>query len=392
MEVACPAAPGVDSTGPILIEGAQHAAYTMLVHVLASDHPGPGPVPRRLLVFVPNWVGDVVMATAALRALRGAFGPSRIVHLMRSYVAEVLAGANLCDDMRFWPASSAGYGSLIRSLRRERFDTAVLFTNSFRSALLARLSGARRRVGYARDARGWMLTDRLYPPREGGRFVPMSALDYYNAIARHMGCTDVGDRLYLATTPADEASIDARLGPGPVQRPLVVLNPGSNYGTAKRWPPEYYAALSDALSEQCGARVIASLAPGERDVADRIRREARRPIDVFIDPPLGLGPLKALIRRCDLLVTNDTGPRHFAAAFGRPVLTVFGSSDPAWTDTRFAGERIARLSLDCQPCMERECPLKHHQCMKDLCPEPVIAMAAAILEKSKRPLAGALAR
>ncbi|HVP12000.1 MAG TPA: lipopolysaccharide heptosyltransferase II [Phycisphaerae bacterium] len=343
----------------------------------------------RILVFVPNWVGDVVMATAAMRAIRQRFAKARTVHLMRPYVADVLAGAGLGDEMAFWPAGAAQnsllrLAGLVRQLRRERFDLAVLFTNSFRSAMVARLASVRRRVGYDRDGRGWLLTDRLTPPKDGRQYVPVPALDYYNDLARHVGCDDPGDRLTLATLPADEAAIDARLGESAESRalrgrPLVALNPGANYGSAKCWPAESYAAVSDALVERYGARVVASLGPKEREIADRLKAAARQPIDVFVDPPLGLGPLKALIRRCDLLITNDTGPRHFAAAFDVPVVTVFGSSDPAWTDTRFAKERIVSLDLECQPCMERTCPLGHHNCMRQLKPEAVLEKVAELL-------------
>ncbi|MEK6642479.1 MAG: lipopolysaccharide heptosyltransferase II [Planctomycetota bacterium] len=342
-------------------------------------------MPASILVSVPNWVGDVVMATAALRSIRQRFGSSRIVHLMRPYVGDVLAGTGFADSDVYWPdrkAKSAPRSTveLIRRLRRERFDLAVLLTNSFRSAMVARLAGANRCVGYAREGRGWLLTDRL-KPRVGtdGKFSPVPALDYYNDVARHLGCDDVSDRLELATKPTDETAIDARLGAMDSERPLVVLNPGANYGSAKCWPAEYYAEVADTLIRRHGARVVASLSPTERPIAERLAAAAKEPLEIFVDPPLGLGPLKALVRRCQLLITNDTGPRHFAAAFDVPVITVFGSSDPAWTVTRFARERTVMLNLECQPCMERECPLEHHNCMKELPALMVIAQAAEVL-------------
>ncbi len=336
----------------------------------------------------------MVMATAALSAIRRRFATSQVTHLMRSYVAEVLEGLGLCDDVLFWPEASrpaengrvrmpGGLVGLVRELRRRRYELALLLTNSFRSALVARLAGIGRRVGYARDGRGWLLSDRLVAPRRDGEFVPVPALDYYNELARRVGCEDVGDRLVLATTPEDEAAIDRRLGGMENDRPLVALNPGANYGSAKCWPAEHYAALADALVRRHGARVVASLGPKERWIAERLRASAAEAIEVFIEPPLGLGPLKALVRRCDVLVTNDTGPRHFAAAFGAAVVTIFGSSDPAWTETRYAGERIVKLSLECQPCMERVCPLKHHNCMNQLAPEMVLKEVEAVLASRK---------
>lgn len=346
--------------------------------------------PGRILISVPNWVGDVVMATAALSAIRHRYPSAWITHLQRRYVAPVLADLDFANETLYWPEADPAPGmprtlmGLVRRLRRDRYDLTLLLTNSFRSALCSYLSGARRRVGYARDGRSILLTDRISPRKTGGRFIPAPALDYYNDIARFVGCQEVSDQLILATSPTDEATIDERLGAASADRPLVVLNPGANYGSAKCWPAEKYAALADQLIDRYNARVIASLSPTEREIADRLAEAVRRRIEIFVDPPLGLGPLKALIRRSKLLITNDTGPRHFAAAFGVPVITIFGSSDPAWTDTRFAKERIVKLNLDCQPCMERECPLNHHHCMKLLEPEMVLERVAEFLTPPHR--------
>jgi heptosyltransferase-2 len=335
---------------------------------------------QRILVFVPNWVGDVVMATPALQSIRARFPNARIVHLMRSYVADVLRGTSFGNEVAFWSSGGpGGFARMIWELRRERFDMAVLLTNSFRSAMVAWMAGATERVGYVRDRRGPLLTKRLAPVRQGRRFVPLPALDYYNELAVAVGCGPPGLKMELATVPSDESEIDARLGDVDTRRPLVVLNPGANFGWAKCWPADYYAALADRLVEEYGARVIASLVPRERAIGDRLKAAARRPIEVFADPPLGIGPLKALIKRADLLVTNDTGPRHFAAAFGTPVVTIFGSSDPQWTDTRYARERIVRLHLECQPCMKRVCPLKHHNCMQHLLPDMVMEKIGELL-------------
>ncbi len=342
--------------------------------------------PESILISIPNWVGDVVMATPALDAVRRRFPKARITHLMRPYVADVLAGAGLADDALFWPAGGGirGLPALIHEIRSRFFDLGVLLTNSFRSAMVFRLGGVRRRAGYARDGRGWLLNERLKPERRDGEFIPVPALDYYNALARQIGCDDVRDGMVLATSAEDEAAIDRRLGEMDAARPLVVLNPGANYGSAKCWPAEKYARLADLLVDRYNARVVASLGPKEREIAERLKAAVTRKIEVFNDPPLGLGPLKALIRRSRLLITNDTGPRHFAPPFGVPVVTIYGSSDPAWTVTRFSGERNVMLNLDCQPCMERTCPLGHHDCMKKLEPELVLSAADEFLAAGRR--------
>jgi lipopolysaccharide heptosyltransferase II len=362
----------------------QHPPYTTLVRdspLVPTDIGNP----RRILVSVPNWVGDVVMATAALLAIRRQFPAAWITLLQRRYVAPVLADLDIANEILYWPEANPAPGmprtlmGLVRRLRSDRYDVALLLTNSFRSALCFYIAGARRRVGYARNGRSLFLTDRIKPQKVGGRFVPVPALDYYNELARFAGCRDVDDRLLLGTSPQDEATIDERLGTISPERPLVVLNPGANYGLAKCWPAEKYAALADQLIDRYNARVVASLSPTERNIADRLAESVQRRVEIFVEPPLGLGPLKALIRRCKLLITNDTGPRHFAAAFDVPVITIFGSSDPAWTETRFAKERIVKLNLDCQPCMERVCPLKHHNCMQLLEPDMVLEKVAEFI-------------
>lgn len=357
--------------------------------IASADQPSPTTRPRRILVSVPNWIGDVVMATPALAALRRNFPDARIVHLMRPYVSDVLRGCEFSDAEIFWPAKAAkedprwtrGTFDLIRRLRNERFDTAVLLTNSFRSAAVVWLACIPQRAGYARDGRSWLLNETLRPARRDGAYVPIPALNYYNDLVRHVGCGDVGTRMMLAASAEESAGIEARLGELADRRPLVVLNPGANYGSAKCWPAEKYAALSDRLVRACGATVVASLSPKEREIATRLEAAATEPIRIFVD--LGIGLLRGLVKRCDLLVTNDTGPRHFAPAFDVPVVTVFGSSDPAWTITGFDKERIVKLDLDCQPCMERTCPLKHHACMRDLSVDAVFEAARAMLEETQ---------
>lgn len=349
--------------------------------------------PQRILVAVPNWIGDVVMATPCLTALRQHFPTAQITHLMRPYVSDVLGGGDLADAEIFWPTKSnrpnddrhtSGTLNLIRKLRARRFDMAVLLTNSFRSALVTTLARIPQRIGYARDRRSWLLTDKLYPPRTGRTFTPIPAIDYYNEIARKLGCSPVEREMVLYFTDDDEQTATEKLESLDPSRPIIVLNPGANYGSAKCWPAEKYAALSDRLVRDHGAQVVASLSPNESRIADQIRAAATEPIDIFVD--LGIGPLKALISQCDLLISNDTGPRHFAPALNIPVVTIFGSSDPRWAETYAARERIVKLDLDCQPCMERTCPLGHHNCMRELPVDLVLEAALELLQKDRVPL------
>jgi heptosyltransferase-2 len=347
-----------------------------------------------LAIFLPNWVGDAVMATPALRALRARYPQARLIGVLRPYVAGVLEGSPWLDRLVFletkgpwarrWPAAAW-------RLRGCRPELAVLFPNSFRSALVARLARCRRRVGYRRYGRGFLLTDGLEPVRGGdGRLVPSPALDAYNRLAEAAGCPDPGRRLALFTTPADEAAADAvwqREGLGRF-REVVCLNSGGAFGSAKHWPKEYFAALARLLVDERGCGVLFLCGPAEHDLAREVARLASRPaVRTLADNPLSLGLTKACVRRADLLVTTDSGPRHFAAAFDRPVVTLFGPTHIAWTETYFARAVHLQKKVECGPCQRRVCPLDH-RCMKLLPPDEVYQAAVGLLDRQAGPPRG----
>jgi heptosyltransferase-2 len=341
---------------------------------------------NRIALFLPNWVGDVVMATPAIRAVRARFPAAELVAVCKPYVADVLAGAPwfartvFADktgprERRLWGAA--------RALRGAGVDAALLFPNSFRAAALARLGGAERVVGFARYARGWLLTDKLYPQTDArGRPVPAPALDDYNRLAVALGTADPGRRMELFTTAADDAAAGAvwsRFGLDRYAR-VVALNPGAAFGAAKHWGCDHFAALARRLTAELGCGVLVLCGPAERALARQIADESRSP-HVFSlgDGPLSLGLTKALVRRADLLVTTDSGPRHFAAAFDRPVVALFGPTHVEWTETYFAREARLQKKLGCGPCQQRVCPLGHHRCMRELAPADVFAAAARLL-------------
>jgi len=342
--------------------------------------------PDRILVVLPNWVGDLVLATPALRAIRERFKRTHLTGLVRRPLDEVLAGGDWLDDLLYWPTGRSrrrrrrGFLGLAGQLRRYRFDMALLLANSFRSAMLVRLAGIPRRVGYDREARGMLLTDRLLPYKFDGKYVPSPMIGYYNAIARYVGCRQCSDRTELFTTAEHEAVASdavAAAGVAPDQ-PLVVINPGASFGPAKCWLPERFAEVADRLADEFQAAVFIACGPKEVEVARRVAGFMAQPATVLDSPVMRLGPLKALIRRASLVITNDTGPRHFANAFGRPVVTVFGPTDPQWTLTPAPAERSIRVSVDCGPCMKRICP-RDHRCMTRVESEAVWAAARELL-------------
>ncbi len=339
----------------------------------------------RILIVLPNWVGDVVLATPALRALRERYPDAHITYLHRPYVRDLVAACPWADALLPWPRRSGRFfesGSLamVTGLRRGDFGLAVLMTNSFRSALVTAAAGIQTRLGYRRDGRGILLTDRLVAPRRGGKFLPVSMVRYYNTLATYLGARPTG-RLELFTHPDDEAALDARLAAvEPASSgPRVVINPGAAFGSAKCWFPDRFAAVARNLIERYDARVMIPCSPSERQVAAAISRAIPQPHVLFDEPILPLRQLTALIRRSDLLVTNDTGPRHFAVAFNVPVATIFGPTAPEWTATGYAHERQILVPVDCGPCMLRTCPLDH-RCMKQVTAEMVTGAACELLD------------
>jgi len=453
--------------------------------------------PNSILVVLPTWVGDFVMATPTLRAIRNRFAEARITFLMHPNLRELVRGGDWMDECVEWPEGNVEtqkhrnaetgkrqwtWWELRRTLRSREFDWAIVLPNSFRSAWIAWLSGAKRRIGYARDGRSFLLTDRIavrnlrrledrsskfevrnqplasargsdyYVPsiQTGamlpvrlGRYVPMPLVEYYADLAEAIGCERPGDRLELFTTSDCDESVQRRLGslgvrpetPSPYplpqggrgilesrpniadRHPLIVISPGAKFGASKCWLPERFAAVADRLIESGNATIIVTCGPGEESIARSIGAAMKnyraigpspRPSDppgpslldrlvrpsvgssdpwkgegagafVFDDPLLTLGELKSLIRRSDLLICNDAGPRHFAKAFDVPVVTVFGPTHPDWTSTSYEKERIVRIDVDCGPCQQRVCPLGHHQCMTGVTEEMVFDAASSLL-------------
>ncbi|MFQ3592367.1 MAG: lipopolysaccharide heptosyltransferase II [Gemmataceae bacterium] len=331
-------------------------------------------------LFLPGWVGDVVMATPAIRALRRFFHDARIIGVLKPYVAEVVAGSDWFDAFvpleRTW---ATGW-----KLRRERLDLAVLFPNSFRSALIAWLAGSTRQVGYRRHGRGLLLSDPLEPERYADGTLRISPIiDAYNRLAEYVGCAPPGHEMELFTLPEDEARAEAVWDRAGLYRypEVVLLNPGAAFGASKYWPAEYFAQLARDLAarRQCGVLVLCG--PKERELASRIAAQAADPAvqalsDLQVSVSLGL--TKALVRRCDLLVTTDSGPRHFAAAFDRPVVTLFGPTHIAWTETYHPRAIHLQKKVECGPCQQRVCRTDH-RCMKTLLPAEVLIAAEDLL-------------
>lgn len=342
---------------------------------------------RRILVVAPTWVGDVVMATPCVRALRRRFAAADIVALATPAAADVLRhnphlSRLLAADKRGVGPETSGRRELIRLLRAERFDLAVVLPNSARAAWLAWRAGARRRVGYAAQWRSPLLTGRLPQPREDGHIVPINMVDRYLALAARVGCTEISKQEELFASDADlarAAQVMASVGMDEGGR-LAVLIPGASYGPAKLWGAEKFARVADALAERHGFKVLAHHGPGEEEIARSVAAAARG--SVLVAPPgaIDLNVLKGVVRRAALLISNDTGPRHYAVAFGVPNVAILGPTSRRYIDVNLERTILLQAEVDCGPCQRKVCP-RDHKCMELVTPEQVLQAAESLLAR-----------
>jgi heptosyltransferase-2 len=311
---------------------------------------------------------------------------------MRPYVADVLDGTGWLDSRILYskPRSRlrVAESSVYRELGAARLDRVVLLTNSMRTAWIAWRSGAPERVGYAGEGRSILLTHRVRTPRKAANGKIMATMDGYLELAEAAGCEAESPRMELGTTAADERAADnvwreLRL-PAGIQ--VVVLNTSGAYGAAKLWPAEHCAELASQIVRRRGEplSVLVNCGPAEREIAREIvaRAASSRVVSLADCRELPIGLTKACIRRSRMVVSTDSGPRFLAIAFGKPVVTLFGPTDPAATAAHYERETTLSLSLECQPCMERICPLAHHRCMQDLSVDCVYAAVDRALDSS----------
>jgi heptosyltransferase-2 len=327
--------------------------------------------PSRILVRAPNWIGDAVMCEPALRGLRALFPSAEITLLAKPAIAELFIAhpgidRRLVYDDRGIHAGLSGKWALAGLLRRHQFDLAVLFQNAFEAALITWLAGIRRRYGYVTDGRAFLLTDPVARP---DRTTLVHQVHYYWDLLKPLGVAGAPPVPSLTISDDEARAMDDRLGGLGIGRDdlIVGVNPGSTYGGAKRWLPERYAEaalrVSRQIEQQQGRPVSVVIlgAKGEEElghsVADRLTVRS-----AVLSGRTNIRELMAATKRCTILLTNDTGPMHMAAAFAVPVVAVFGPTD--WKTTAPYGQEasIVRQPVDCAPCLLRECPIDH-RCM-----------------------------
>ncbi len=336
---------------------------------------------QRILIRATNWVGDAVMSLPALRRIRSAFPAAHITVLAMPSVAglyarETWANEIILLDGARGPRDWTRKWAQARRLAELRFDAAILLTNSFESAALIRAARIAERIGYRRDARGWLLTNAIAAPKPGE--TPRHESYYYLELLRRAG---IGG----AALPAGEMVIRlegiegarrsgssrlAEAGLDPAATPVIGLSPGAAYGTAKRWLPDRFAASAVQIAAELGGGAVAVFGtPDERELCEQVTARVSAqglPARNFAGRTK-LAEYIEMAAACRAFLTNDSGAMHIASALGVPTVAVFGATDHVGTGPTGPLARIVRHAVDCSPyphpCLRRECPIDH-RCMK----------------------------
>ena len=343
-----------------------------------------GPDPKsvkKIAVRMTNWVGDTVMNTPFLAEVRSLFPNARIVALGRKNVMGILENQPDVDEL--WTIDDRSLGGrleAIKRLRRYGPDVAFALPNSLNAALLLRLGGSKRVVGYDRDGRRMLLT---HPIRLRPEDLAVHEVRYYLRLLAPWGYVPREiPPLKLRVSEEELGAMRAYLGRHGVEEGQAVIgvNPAAFYGTAKRWLAERYAATAKRLAEENDARVFVTGLPTERDVAQNVCDAGGERFHNAAGE-MSLRELMAFLALCRLFLTNDSGAMHVAAALGTPLVAVFGSTD--WVTTAPRGEHavIVREETACAPCLLRDCPIDH-RCMTRVTVRSVHEESVRLLAKT----------
>ena len=327
------------------------------------------------MVRTTNWIGDAVMTAPALHAIRENFPQARVTVVANSLVAPLFEHHPDCDEVLVFDKKSAHAGTLgflrfVAQLRGRKFDGAFLFQNAVEAAIMAFLAGIPRRIGYATDGRRLLLT---HPVAIGESEKLLHHTDYYLHMLAQVDIRPAAKTMALALKPEEQDWAAGELPSGPV----AAINPGAAYGSAKRWIPERFAAVADRLVEEYGLSIILTGGPGEAEIGKDIAQAMRHPCRNFIGTT-GVRQMMALLAACRLVVTNDSGPMHVAAAFGTPLVAIFGPTDHTTTSPWSERARIVRHPVECSPCLLRQCPIDH-RCMERVTVDDVMSKVAELM-------------
>jgi heptosyltransferase II len=329
-------------------------------------------VTGKTIVYLPNWLGDMVMAVPFLHALRTnlrdelwVVGKESAIHLYN--------GLNLFD--RFIPVGNAGLSFFIDAgsqLRKIDFARAIALPHSFRSALFFCNLRIREIIGYARNRRGFILSRKIQESLS-----LESTVEHYLKISDTLGIPRSIEAPYLTVTPDEESKFDQEFTK--VARPFAVMIVGAQYGPSKCWPAGYFSELADSMIEQFDLNVYMLPGRDEKAIADRVHAGIKRKdrADIL---SMNIREMKVCLSRAAVVVSNDTGPRHISAALSVPTIVFAGPMDEEYTAYSSPSTRVLSRDVPCRPCNSKRCE-KGHECMTEIKPQEVAGIVGDIIGK-----------
>jgi heptosyltransferase-2 len=324
----------------------------------------------KIAVRAPNWVGDSILALPAMSTLKQNFPDAELWLVAHDWVKDLFSMSDLFTGVL--PLSKKSGFKTVRdsakNLRDCRFDLGLLFTNSFASAVVFYMAKIPQRWGYKKDGRGLLLTKGIPVPRRKNR---RHQTQYYTDLLMGLGLREIPGNFSLKVSPAEKAEAEDWLKARHIcgEEPVVILNPGAYYGSAKRWPPERYAQVASLFQEKNHAQVLIIGSEDEAPLAESISSLMKTPPHILTGKT-SLCELAALLSLADLFITNDSGPMHMANALKTPLVALFGPTEPSITGPVRPPASVIHKGAPCWPCWYRECPFDH-RCMLAISPEEV---------------------
>ena len=333
------------------------------------------------LVVAPTWIGDTAMSAPFFSSLRRAHPGARLMAAAGPWASGLLRSFPWIDRVLPLGAGKwSGLFSLRRLLRNQTVDYAWVLPNSFRAALMMKWIGARRRIGYETDSRGWLLSDRVALPRDTSHLV-----DRYLYLLEAQGHETRAQVDDFCITPEAQQFAENLLNPyrAMSSAPSVGIHPGAFFGESKTWPLEHFKTLIHRLVDNGVAQVFILGGPDEIELAGKLNAMSRgRAVNLAGKDTLETLP--ALLSRLDVFISGDTGPLHVAALVKTATIALFGPTDYRRTGPRGHRSRVIYKALDCSPCFARTCPLDHHDCMRRITPEEVASEVVELLNEKLR--------
>jgi len=336
----------------------------------------------KIMIRAANWVGDAIMTTPVIRAVRMNYPKAVITVLAKPWVIPVYENNPYIDKIWVYDSTNRhkrGIGTLklASDLRKDQFDLTILMQNAFEAGLISFLAGIKERVGYNTDARGLLLNRsiKLDPALKKTHLI-----DYYIGILKGASLEDDGRKmdLFLSGADRDFAAGFLEKEQFDLSRPVIGINPGATGGTAKRWFPERFAMVCEQLAKKYRVKILIFGGPQDGELGEYIAGLSNDSC-INIAGKTSLGQAFALIERCSLFVTNDSGLMHAAAALNVNQVAVIGSTDFITTSPANENSIMVRVPVPCSPCLKAECP-KGHQCMDKISVDMVMETCKTFLK------------